>query len=151
MDRKWIVAALIACVMVGTARADVPQLINYQSKLFDADGACLSEVKAMTFEFRDAPAAGNLLGGFSEAQNVTVADGVFNVLIGSTTDGGVPQSIFDGADVYLSVTIQGEELTPRQRVAAVGFAFKAADADTLGGQASTTGFGTTYVPLRGIE
>ncbi|NQT21686.1 MAG: hypothetical protein HQ592_18415, partial [Planctomycetes bacterium] len=129
MDRRWTVAVLIVCVMVGTAWADVPGLINYQGKLDDAGGEPVSGVRSMTFEFRDAPAAGNLLGAFSETQAVTVTDGLFSILIGSATGGGVPQSIFDGADVYLSVTVEVEELTPRQRVASVGFAFKAADAD----------------------
>ncbi|NQT20708.1 MAG: hypothetical protein HQ592_13455, partial [Planctomycetes bacterium] len=128
MDRRLTVAMLILCVMVGTAWADVPGLINYQGKLDDAGGEPVSGVKSMTFEFRDAPAAGNLLGGFSETQNVTVTDGLFNVLIGSA-GGGVPQSIFAVPEVYLSVTVEGEELVPRSRVASVGFAFRAATAD----------------------
>ena len=130
MDRRWIVAVFIVYVMVGTAWADVPGLINYQGKLDDAGGEPVSGVRSITFEFRDAPAAGNLLGGFSETQDVTVADGLFSILIGSATVGGVPQNVFTGPNVYLRVTVEGEEQTPRQRVASVGFAFKAAEADT---------------------
>ena len=89
----------------------------------------------MTFRFYDG--MGTLLGGFSETQNVTVTQGVFNVLIGSATLDGVPETIFSGyPEVYLSVTVAGQELLPRQRIVSVGYAFRA-------GNAATADFTTT--------
>ena len=139
-------------VAVATATADVPRVINYQGKLTNASGAPVSGVKSMTFEFYNAQTGGALLGGFAESQSVAVTKGVFNVLIGSATVGGVPQGVFTGLDVYISVNVEGEDLTPRQRVASVGFAFKAAkadDADKLGGQdASVFATGSQIAPLQ---
>jgi len=131
MGRIIVGCVVLAVLCIGLSYADVPSLMNYQGRLTDAGGAPVQGTKSMMFEFRDAPAAGNLLGGFSETQSVAVAKGLFNVLIGSATPGGVPQSIFEGSHVYLSVKVEGEELTPRQRIATVGYAFRAANADAL--------------------
>ena len=133
MNRRGIIIAVVVCVMAAAAWADVPALINYQGKLSDADGP-VNGMKSMTFEFYNADADGDLLplgSGFTENQDVTVSDGAFNVLIGSDTPGGVPEDIFDSADVYLSVTVEGEEQTPRRRVGSVPFAFKAANVAAL--------------------
>jgi hypothetical protein len=129
MTRLW--ACLILCVglLAASAWADVPQLINYQGKLTSKSGAPITAVKGMVFEFYDAAAGGQLLGGFSETQNVAVTNGLFQVLIGSATVNGVPRSIFNSPAVYLSVKVAGEELTPRQQIVSVAYAFKAAEAE----------------------
>lgn len=131
MGRIIVGCVVLAVLCIGLSYADVPSLMNYQGRLTEDNGAPVGGTKSMTFEFRDAPAAGSLLGSFSETQSVAVDNGLFNVLIGSDTPGGVPQSIFDGPDVYLSVKVEGEELTPRQRIATVGYAFRSANADAL--------------------
>jgi len=109
--------------------ADVPQLINYQGRLSDAEGKRVTGVKSMSFAFYDSSSGGNLLGEFRETRNVTVTDGIFNVLLGSATSGGIPAGVFESTYVYLSVKVDGVELTPRQRVGTVAFAMKTADAD----------------------
>ena len=136
MFRKVLVAVLMMCVACGTAVADVPQLLNYQGRLDDAGGNPVTGTVSLGFGFYDAKVAGNPL--YYEEQAVTVTNGVFHVLIGSATLDGVPIAVFDGPTVYLSVTVDGEELTPRQQIASVGFAFKAADAEHAATAADAT-------------
>ena len=132
MIRRIAASALALCLIAGFAAGGVPQLLNYQGKLADNLGKPVDASKQMVFEFYDAAAAGNLLEGFSETQQVIVAKGIFNVLIGSATAGGVPASVFDHASVYLSVKVQGQELSPRQRLVSVAYAFRSAQADDAG-------------------
>lgn len=129
MSRGIVCAVVVVCCITCVSVAGVPQLVNYQGRLTNATGKPVDTVKAMTFEFYDAEEAGALLGSFSETQNIAVTNGVFNLLIGSATVGGVPLSVFQGENVYLSVKVEGQQLTPRQRIATVGFAAKAAEAD----------------------
>jgi len=125
----FVLCVIQAMCLAGPADEGVPQLINYQGRLADADGKPVTAMKLMVFRFYNAGTAGDLLGGFQEAQNVAVTRGIFNVLIGSSTIGGVPLEIFAGPSVYLSVTVADEELLPRQRITSVGYAFKSAEAD----------------------
>ena len=134
MTRCIVALGLVLCItqafcLAGFAAEGVPQLLNYQGKLNDKLGKPVDGSKEMVFEFYDAAEGGNLLAGFSETQQVVVTKGIFNVLIGSATDGGVPVSTFEQASVYLSVSVEGEQLSPRQRIASVAYAFRSAQAD----------------------
>jgi len=134
MFRSTVLFAILAFVLTVPAFADVPTLINYQGRLTDDAGAPISGDRDMTFEFYDAATGGSPIpvgGPFSETQTVTITDAVFNVLIGSSAEGAKLPAVFNGAtDVYLSVTVDGEQLGPRQRVVSVGFALNASHATT---------------------
>lgn len=121
--------------------AEIPHLINYQGELTDPNAGPIHDPNlSMTFTFYDAPVDGNTL--FSETQNVDVNDGLFGLLIGSASGpNGIPQTVFAGEDVYLGIQVGTDsEMTPRQRVTSVAFAYlaeKANDAELLGGWASS--------------
>ena len=134
MIRCIAVLGLVLCMAwaqcpTAFAAEAVPQLLNYQGKLADSLGKPVDGSKQMIFEFHDAAVDGNLLGGFSETQQVVVTKGVFNVLIGSATTGGVPALVFDQPSVYLGVSVEGEPLSPRQHISSVAYAFRSAQAD----------------------
>ena len=134
MVRKVLVAVLMMFVACGTAAADVPQLLNYQGKLNDADGAPIEGEVTVGFDFYDAEADGNPL--YSEEQTVTCAKGVFTVLIGNGSNPkGDFAGIYAGDSVWFEITVdpQGDAqvLTPRQRIASTVFALKAGTADGL--------------------
>jgi len=133
MDKKLLYAVTLSfliVVVVGFSAGAVPQLINFQGRLTNSEGVPVEGVKAMVFEFYGTEAGPDLLAGFSEAQDVTVTKGVFNVVVGSATPGGVPEVIFENASVYLSVTVEGEELTPRRQVVSAPYAYLASVADS---------------------
>lgn len=98
----------------------VPQALNFQGRLLES-GALVNGSRTMTFKIFDAASGGNQL--FVESRSVNVSTGVFNVLIGDATTGGVPLSVFDGGDRYIEVQV-GAQTLPRQRVVSVGYSFR---------------------------
>ena len=65
---------------------------------------------------------------WSETQSVSVTDGLFNVLLGSTL--ALDPDDFTGA-TWLGIKVGGDnEMTPRQRVVSVGYALQTSHADT---------------------
>ena len=98
----------------------------------------------LTFAIYENAAGGSAL--WTEAQRVTVAsDGHYSVLLGAATSEGLPQTLFPSGQTRWieartsgSLGKPGEETTaPRALLAAVPYAFKAVDADTLAGRAAS--------------
>ncbi len=70
-----------------------------------------------------------------ETQNVTPdANGQYNVILGSTTATGLPDDLFSQQEQrWLGVQVQGEAEQARVLLVSVPYAFKAHEAETLGG------------------
>jgi len=105
----------------------IPQQINYQGRLLD-NGNPKDGLVSMEFSFYDASTSGNKIGTYTETHNVNVSSGIFSVNIGSIT--AIPVSIFNGTTVYINVHIGSDDLLPRPRVTASGYAY---NAEKLGG------------------
>jgi hypothetical protein len=129
MRRATLVIVSVAiCLLAATAaRADVPQLINYQGILLDASGNPVTSTGSILFAIWDNPTSGDSL--WSESQSVTPDTlGRFNVLLGTSSP--IPDSAFDG-DAYLSIKIGFDpEMSPRQPLVSVPFAYRAHQSDT---------------------
>jgi len=108
----------------------VPKTVNYQGVLNDANGPVEGAV-TIIFGLYDAPIAGNLLWQESHT-GVTVSKGVFQVLLGSVNPTGNPldETVLDGANGWLEVSVNGETLTPRRRLSSSAYAIRAGVADT---------------------
>jgi hypothetical protein len=121
----------------GSALA-VPGLISYQGKLTDTSGTPLNGAYSMRFIIYDSINGDDPL--WSEDQSVQVTDGIYDVQLGAFTPLG-GDNLTDDHN-YLEVRIHNgtdwEVLTPRQRFTSTAFAFKAADAETVGGQDPST-------------
>ena len=132
-------APLLAALMIGSlllwpppAAGQVPQLLNYQGYLTNDAGKPVNGVQSITFGVYDAATRGTVL--WTETQNVMVMNGLFNVLLGTVNL--IPFEAFASGEQYLGVRVgSGGELSPRQRLVSVGYAFRARDADRLGGRA----------------
>ena len=131
---KHVVSMFFALVLMAGLPAvgfgDVPHQINYQGYLTDTDGNPVSE-RSLEMHFAVYP---DPLFGFtlwSETQSVDVEDGVYNVLLGTVTP--FPFGLFSD-DRYLGITVgTDQEMSPRQRLVSVPYAFTAEEADTLEG------------------
>jgi hypothetical protein len=121
--RKFILTISLLGGLVPAAWC-VPQVLNFQGRLLES-GALVNGSRTRAFKIFDAASGGSPL--FTESRNVNVSTGVFNVLVGDVTTGGIPLSVFDGGDRYIEVQV-GAQTLPRQRVVSVGYSFKSQSA-----------------------
>lgn len=127
-----------------------PDRVNYQGVLRDGTGAPRNGSFDISFHLFDQPTAGNEvlvdrhLAGNTPPQAVVVANGLFNVEIGSgqMLDGAGPGTFTTlGAafgsqgSLWLEIEVNAETLTPRLHLAAAGYAL---NAGTLEGQPAGT-------------
>lgn len=116
------IAASAVFAMSISATGAVPELINYQGRLTDASGTPLDTTVAMTFTIYDDPADGSII--WSESQtSVTVANGLFAVLLGSVNPIG--EVVFADTVRYLGIKIGTDpEASPRTRLVSVPYAHR---------------------------
>ena len=114
--------------------AQAPQLLNYQGKL-SMGGTPAADTFSMVFSIYSSATGTTAL--WSETQSVVVANGIFNVLLGSATP--IPNSVFTGSgERYLGIKVRVDpEMTPRFRLASVPFAMRASEADGVADGAIT--------------
>ena len=78
--RKWLMSTTVAAATWSTAmdaRADVPQVVTHQGRLFDAGGVPVVGTQDLKFTIYDAEDAGTEL--WSETIPVDFDDGFFSV------------------------------------------------------------------------
>lgn len=126
--RRLIGYALAVALVFGTTplMSAIPQVMNYQGILRDALGAPIADGShEVTFRLYDSETDGTVL--WEEAQTLTTKSGLFSTLLGSVNP--VPENTFDGG-TWLSTEVSGEEMSPRTKIASVGYAFRALDSDS---------------------
>src|ERR1035437_2908230 len=123
------------CSAQQTATASVPNLVRYSGTLKDAQGAALSSSTAVGVTFSIYKQQDGGAAVWMETQNVTPdASGQYSVVLGSTTATGLPDDLFlQQEQRWLGVQVQGEAEQARVLLVSVPYAFKAHEAQTLGG------------------
>ena len=122
-----ICTILIAAALLisGSAYPAVPGQINFQGVLLDDTSQLVNGTVDFNFALYDESIGGTQL--WAESQNVVpVNGGVYTVALGSVTP--ITTSILTGNAVYLEVTVDGDIISPRQRLLAVPYALEAEDA-----------------------
>lgn len=119
--------AFARALLEATVTSSVPNYVNFQGVVRDADGKRLTGSYTMLFAIYDQPIAGTKL--WEETQpNITARDGTFSVLLGTITP--FPSNLFTvSPDRYVGVIVNGVEMQPRQRFASVPYTFHAVQAD----------------------
>jgi hypothetical protein len=136
--------------------------VNYQGRRADSSGNPLSGTITFQFALYDSDTGGNRLWGPETPPNVPVSAGLFSVRQGSQTTGGTPDNLFSGGDVWLETIIEGETLSPREKLTAVPYAIRSSQSDFSAssawaptevgsGQATTTSTSFTTVPNMDIS
>jgi parallel beta-helix repeat protein len=128
-----LISSLVLIPMAG--QAQVPQTISYQGSLTDSGGAPVTGPVAMTFGLYAVAAGGTAL--WAETQTVSVANGVFDVVLGADAGSPLPAAIFE-SPLWLGVAVDTDaEMTPRQALAAAGYGIRAktVEVDSLSGLA----------------
>ena len=125
--RKWLLGTTLAAATLLTAqsaRADVPQVVTHQGRLFDAQGAPVSGPVDITFTIYDSEVDGVEL--WTETLTVDFDEGFFSVQLGELTV--LDELVFDGSVRFLGITVaQDPEMTPRAAIASVPYAMFAGD------------------------
>ncbi len=128
--RRWqIVCALALLAMAfSTSHGVVPETINYQGVLTNADGSIVDDGDYdLTFAVYDVDTGGTAL--WEETQTLAVSDGIYTAVLGSVTALTLP---FD-EPYWLGMAVEGDpELTPRMELTAAPYAFRAKHADVSG-------------------
>lgn len=98
----------------------VPETLSFQGRLLDnSDNPINDGVHSVVFEIYSVSNGGTPLWG--ETRTVTTANGLFNIILGITNP--LNESLFTGADRYLAVTYNGEEVL-RSLITSVPYAQK---------------------------
>ena len=109
-------ASLLGTVVAALA---VPPTFNYQGRLLDGTNLVNATV-GLELKLYDASASGNLL--YVDSNQVAVADGLYSTLVGDGTSFGSLDVALTNAQVWLQVVVNGEALSPRERIVSVAYA-----------------------------
>jgi hypothetical protein len=147
----WLLAATAILVAALSSHAAAPRRINYQGYLTNPAGAPLTGTYPMVFSLCDAATAGSC--PWTETQSVAIDKGIFNVSLGAVT----PLALTFNIPYYLDIQVNGEQMSARQPLTSVGYAFQADSATTVStdttnlfigyqsGLAHTTGNGNIFI------
>jgi hypothetical protein len=148
MKRYWYhieafgLMVVMSLLFVLPTNAQFNPEINYQGKLTDSSGVAVPDgTYQMVFRLYTAPTGGTAIWTetLSGANEVSVANGLFSVMLGSTS---ALTAVDFNQTLYLGVTIESDsEMTPRKVLGAVPAAFVAEEANnaaTVGGVASSS-------------
>ena len=125
--------------------ADVPQMINYQGKITDPQGALIDTTIGIIFTIYDDSTTGNVLWA-DTLGSVAIEKGIFSVLLGSGNP--IPDSVFDGNVRYLGVKVGADpEMTPRKAIVSVAYAYRALIGDNDWTFRITDGADTTLMTI----
>ena len=98
---------------------------NYQGILRDSNGSLLTGNYTMTLKIYSGATGGTPL--FTQStSNVSVRDGLFNVVLGNAPGNPLGSTVFANSPRYLGIAITPDaEMTPRQEIHAVPWALTA--------------------------
>ena len=137
----FALACAIASMATG-AWASVPGEVNYQGLLLDDQGSPIDGSVALVFALFDDLAAGTQLWSESHP-SVAVSQGIYEVALGSLVP--IDASLLAGGEVYLEISVDGDTLSPRQRLLAVPYAVRAAVAESVEAEGTIDGVPATYL------
>lgn len=139
--------AMVAMIFVPSlALAQVPQNVGYQGRLLNADGSSVIGPTDITFAIYDVATSGSVL--WTETQQMGLTDGYYAAVLGSVK--AFPVTLFNGSTRYLSIGVAGQELLPRQEIAATPYALRAGSVSLSVGP-GLTGDGSPVSPLSAVK
>jgi hypothetical protein len=122
-----IVVTIALWALAATTTAQVPNQMQYQGYLTDDGGSPLDTTVDMEFVIYDDSVGSGII--WSETHlDVTVDDGVFEVILGSVS--GVTQDVVSDSVRWLGITVGDDsEIYPRTKLVTVPYAFRVGTVD----------------------
>jgi hypothetical protein len=129
MNRLLILYLTIIFVIASIVVAEIPNAINYQGRLTNADGSPVADGNyEVTFAIYDQAIEGTELWS-CPPQNVSISKGLFTYQLGSDTT--FPNGLFESDTLrWLGIEVGGEQITPRTKLTSVAYAYHSLSADT---------------------
>ena len=126
MKTLLTVFCLAAFLSFSAVHAQVPRLISVQGILSGDPTNPINGPVSMSLRIYTDATGGTML--FQEVQNTEVQQGLFNIYLGATLQGGLPVTLDFNRRYWLGVAINdGLELTPRLPLASAPYALSIAD------------------------
>jgi hypothetical protein len=127
MKKQIIILMILA--LVGLITAQVPRTINYQGKLTDPAGIAVLGDVDIVFRLFDVETGGAALWTESHtgASAVNVTNGLFDVTLGESS---LMDALLFGVSYWIELEVEGEILSPREKLSAVPYSHRAVYADT---------------------
>lgn len=139
---SWLI--LVQLLAPALTLAQAPQVLSYQGRLLKSDGT--PEVGPVSVKFSLYHSATGGSAVWSETQSVGLTDGFFAAYLG---DASSLAGVMDGSEMWLEMSVGGEAMTPRQRLASAPYALTCSAAQNLkGGSVDATSIavkGTTVI------
>ncbi len=130
-----VAAAIVAALSAGAEAG--PRLINYQGVITDASGQPLDGTHDLIFRIYPDSIPGTDPLWEEAHSGVTVADGLFNVILGGLEP--ISPDLFAAHERWMGIQIDAsDELSPRMRMTSVPWALRAAIADSVDSIAGVT-------------
>ena len=129
----------LACAIAMSAQAQVPSLIHYQGRLISGTNLYNGSVALTLSIYTNATAGAALCVDSNSA--VSVVDGLYSTFIGDNVTAGSLTGALATGNAFIEVAVNGTKLAPRERIGAVAFALRAAEAP--GGSGGTAGWSLT--------
>jgi hypothetical protein len=125
--QSFLIIGVAILLVASIVTAQVPQRMNYQGKLTDGSGNPVSN-GTYSVQFTIYTAASGGSGEWSEVRNVTTADGLFSIELGSVSP--ITSATLDGSERWLGIKIGSDpEIVPRERLVSAPYALRAGEVD----------------------
>jgi hypothetical protein len=129
------------CLFVSGTFASVPDQINFQGTLTGSTGNPVDGQVSFALTFYINQTSTHPL--WTETHpSVEVDDGLYQMMMGSITP--FPHDLFNTAQLWLEIIVDGETLSPRLQISSVAFGFRSAYADTADFALAGTGLSLPY-------
>ncbi len=128
--KRLVFAMLFACIAAPSlgARAAVPNLLNVQGVIRDAQGDVVSGTLAVRFSLHSAELGGTELWA-ETLDNVVVRGGVYGAYLGADAGNPLPTAAFETQpQLWLGVQVGSDDPLPRQRLVSVPYAHESVHA-----------------------
>ncbi len=127
--RHLFLTAILAFLALSAVQADTPELINYQGRLTNPDGSPQTGTKTFSLSIWDDATGGAALYSEDLGEILLDENGIYSFQFGADS-AALAQALQAGGQHWIELTVDNAVLSPRQRILAVPFALKAAQADT---------------------
>ena len=127
---RAVLATLAAWLVSANPCIAIPLLLNYQGFLEGSDSLVV-----VTFEIHPDESGEDAL--WIETHEITTQEGRFSVLLGSVTP--LTPDLFAGDNRYLALSIDGQALSPRQRIVSAAYAIRSGHATDVESEDITPG------------